>query len=73
MLGDKRSLTVCYQNGCYTCVCFDTESGQYAGGIDNILIATDKKIIVPKCKLVVTMGILTVYSTVMQNSRLLKV
>ena len=48
MLGDKRSLTVCYQNGCYTCVCFDTESGQYAGGIDNILIATDKKIIVPK-------------------------
>jgi len=52
MLGDKRSLTVCYQNGCYTCVCFDTESGQYAGGIDNILIATDKKIIVPKCKLV---------------------
>lgn len=52
MLGDKRSLTVCYQSGYYTCVCFDTEIGQYAGGIDNILIATDKEIIVPKCKLI---------------------
>ncbi len=52
MLGDKRSLTVCYQNGYYTCVCFDTEKGQYAGGIDNIFIATDNEIIISKCRLV---------------------